>query len=543
MPWRLTLMLALVCGVSIMARAEVALTVTDRAGVARVAAPVRGGVPFARGELPECTTARLVDADGADLPCAVRPIARWWDGSVKWLLVDTQVDLSASGQVALRLLPGETPPRERALTVSETDAAITVDTGPARFVFAKDRFGLPAAAWADRDGDGTAETQVVAAPGEFACEVEHEPPGEPNEEEWLRDAAGSGRERFVAAPEGDYRAEIESASDLRAVVKLSGWLVNDEGRRLLQYVIRAHASAGSPELRVAVSFGDARIELRVPVRPGQTLVIATNPPRRYSDMLAWIERQVEAHPGQVERQSLGRSAEGRDIPIVRECDCAADHQRLVVLAGQHPSEHSGNWACEGIVEWLLSPIREAREIGRQFDIAVIPMINPDGNVHGLSGANAEGINLYPDFTGAANGEAPKATENRLLWRWLSEEFQPEVLLHFHGYMGWRRFSTPPGDGMYLLRDAERVYSPERLAAYRAIGARFTFETPALTASWRPGVLGEESLEHNLALRLGTLSAFYEINSAWVGAFEQFRRGPQVLAALARALMLDAPVDV
>lgn len=293
----------------------------------------------------------------------------------------------------------------------------------------------------------------------------------------------------------------------------------------------------------AVSFGDARIELRVPVRPGQTLVIATNPPRRYSDMLAWIERQVEAHPGQVERQSLGRSAEGRDIPIVRECDCAADHQRLVVLAGQHPSEHSGNWACEGIVEWLLSPIREAREIGRQFDIAVIPMINPDGNVHGLSGANAEGINLYPDFTGAANGEAPKATENRLLWRWLSEEFQPEVLLHFHGYMGWRRFSTPPGDGMYLLRDAEQLYSPERLAAYRAISARFTFETPALTASWRPGVLGEESLEHNLALRLGTLSAFYEINSAWVGAFEQFRRGPQVLAALARALMLDAPVDV
>lgn len=254
MPWRLTLMLALVCGVSIMARAEVALTVTDRAGVARVAAPVRGGVPFARGELPECTTARLVDADGADLPCAVRPIARWWDGSVKWLLVDTQVDLPAGGTAPLRLLPGEVPPRTRALGISETDAVITIDAGAARFVFAKDRFGLPAAAWADLDGDRTAETQVVAAPGEFACEVEHEPPGEPNEEEWLRDAAGSGRERFVAAPEGDYRAEIESASDLRAVVKLSGWLVNAEGRRLLQYVIRAHASAGSPELRVAVTF-------------------------------------------------------------------------------------------------------------------------------------------------------------------------------------------------------------------------------------------------------------------------------------------------
>jgi len=168
---------------------------------------VRGGVPFARGELAACDSARLVDAAGNDLPCAVRPIAHWWDGSVKWLLVDTQVDLPASGGAEPRLLPGEAPSWTRALGVSEAADEITVDTGRARFVFSKRSFGLPAAAWADLDGDSEAETRVIEAPGEFVCEVEHTPPGEPNEEEWLRDVAGGERERFMAAPPGRLRRQ------------------------------------------------------------------------------------------------------------------------------------------------------------------------------------------------------------------------------------------------------------------------------------------------------------------------------------------------
>ncbi len=45
-----------------------------------------------------------------------------------------------------------------------------------------------------------APTQVVDGGGEFVCEVEHEPPGEPQEENWLRGAAGAERERFPAGP-------------------------------------------------------------------------------------------------------------------------------------------------------------------------------------------------------------------------------------------------------------------------------------------------------------------------------------------------------
>jgi hypothetical protein len=257
------------------ARIEVPLAVKNHTGVALTNAPVRGGVPFARGVLKDGEGMRLVDTSGKDLPCQSRTIARWYDGSVKWLLVDTLLDLPAGGEMKMTLVPVEkeavanageqskpgkifslfsgNKQSSKKVTVEQKEGGIILDTGAARFSFSTNRFGLPSEAWADLDGDGKAETQVVKEPGEFVCEVEHKL-GSPTEENWLRESLKGPREKFTAAPSGDYKAEVESANDLRAVIKISGWLVNESGRRLIQYVIRAHACAGSAELRICPTF-------------------------------------------------------------------------------------------------------------------------------------------------------------------------------------------------------------------------------------------------------------------------------------------------
>jgi hypothetical protein len=194
---------------------------------------------------------RLTGEDGHPLPCQARPLARWYDGSIKWLLVDTQVSLAPDQQVRLRLEPGAPTPPKMQVTVAETPAAVTVDTGTARFVFSRNAFGCPSAMWLDLDGDGACEAQAAAAAGsEFVCEVQHDSPGAPNEENWLRAAGAGPRERFVATMAGDYTVAVENANALRAVVRLSGWLTNAAGRRLIQYIIRAHACAGRSELRL-----------------------------------------------------------------------------------------------------------------------------------------------------------------------------------------------------------------------------------------------------------------------------------------------------
>jgi AraC-like DNA-binding protein len=289
----------------------------------------------------------------------------------------------------------------------------------------------------------------------------------------------------------------------------------------------------------SVVFHEDHLELCVPVEAGKTLYLATNVPLRYSELTQWIERVLRLHGNAVRAESLGRSVEGRDIPILRLG--TPGRPKLLALAGMHSSEHSGVFGCQGIVEYLTSRIRDARRMVNGFDIAVIPMLNPDGNVHGYSGGTAErlALNNSLDFVGAAANQPPQTHENRLLWRWLGEEFTPDFCLHFHAYLGWKRNADFPFDAIYLLEQPDALLSAPRAAQHRAIVDRLRFETPAFSAHWGiTGTFTPDMFEYQLAEHRDTISILYEINAGSVGPSEQFRRGPQVLGEIGRALLDD-----
>jgi len=287
----------------------------------------------------------------------------------------------------------------------------------------------------------------------------------------------------------------------------------------------------------AVAFHERHIEVRVPVTGGTELTLASNPPRRYSDMLEWIAGLSADCGVRMRIESIGASAEGRDIPVVRLPGPRPGRPKFLVLAGQHPSEHSGVWASEGIVEYCLSQITEARALADRFDLAVIPMVNPDGNVKGLCAANAEGVNLCTGFAEAAEGVTPNGSENQRLWAWLCDEFRPDALLHFHGGMGWRSFADPPYDGAVLsARPTDRDQAEDaRVSAQRAVRDRLLFEAPGLASRKGGEVLGPDYLECQLASAFGAVGVLYHVNAGAVGVGEQFRRGPQVFSAMARGL--------
>ena len=276
---------------------EVDLTVTNHTGVALNAQPLRGGVPFARGALMN-PQVQLVDEQARPIPCRSRPTARWYDGSIKWLLVDTQVSLEPEQQVSLRLMSGTGPAPANGVTALNRPDEIIVDSGPARFAFSRKEFGCPTAVWVDLDGDDRCETQATSGPAQFVCEIEHTPPGEPQEENWLRDSAGGEREKFVARADSDYHVEVESANDLRAVIKLSGWLTNPAGRKLIRYVIRAHAFAGRPELLLCPTFVYAGKPKEDFIR---SMVIAF--PRAHEGVATWSIGGETVHSGTLSRQT------------------------------------------------------------------------------------------------------------------------------------------------------------------------------------------------------------------------------------------------
>ena len=304
----------------------------------------------------------------------------------------------------------------------------------------------------------------------------------------------------------------------------------------------------------SVTFHETHLELHIPIAPGTVMHVVNTVPLRYSDLMTWTKAMKDKHGDRLEVGAVGKSVEGRDIPFLRIRKRGKKLPKLFVLAGQHSSEFGGIWGCEGIVEYALSQIAEAREITDHFDLALVPMVNPDGNVHGNSGANAEqlDVNICNDFKGAAEGKLPRTHENRLLWKWLCSTFPPCASLHFHGYLGWKRRGDYPGDGVYCFAEPEKLFGDRprpawavggrRRAMMQAMLDRLLFETPGFTAHWRTtGTLTDSTLEYQLAQKFGTVGVLYEINAGCVGPAEQFQRGPEVLGAVVRALVRDAPM--
>lgn len=289
----------------------------------------------------------------------------------------------------------------------------------------------------------------------------------------------------------------------------------------------------------AVKFHDDHIELNLRIDAGALLHVATNPPWRCSDYQRWID---SLRPQGLRIESIGQSIEARPIHAIRLGSTGEKKPRLLVLAGMHASEHGGVWAARGIVEFLMSRIDRAKKIAQGFDIAVVPMLNPDGNAHGHAGGSPQRlkVNNSLDFAMNEAGVSPAYRENQILWRWLMEQFQPEVCLHFHGYLGRRRFGDEPCDGVYVHEDIDAAYpQAHRRDAYRAMIDRIRFDTSGYTAHWfAGGSFVPDMLEVALTRHLGTLSLLYEVNCGTTGIASQMQRGPQVLEALAGALLND-----
>ena len=96
--------------------------------------PVRLGVPFTRGVLKDETTLNLLNSEGKVLPLQAMPLARWVDGSVKWLECDFVADVPESGDAVFRLKRGNGPDKkDNPFRFVKMEKSWQIDTGAAIF--------------------------------------------------------------------------------------------------------------------------------------------------------------------------------------------------------------------------------------------------------------------------------------------------------------------------------------------------------------------------------------------------------------------------
>ncbi|MGC1330935.1 M14 family metallopeptidase, partial [Pseudomonas sp.] len=122
----------------------------------------------------------------------------------------------------------------------------------------------------------------------------------------------------------------------------------------------------------------------------------------------WLINQAVSHAG-LQLLAVGKSAEGRDLQLLRKGDGAPGKRKVWIIAQQHPGEHMAEWFMEGVIERLaLHDDSELNALLAEADLYLIPHMNPDGSFHGHLRTNAMGKDL-----------------NRA-WQQASAEFSPEV---------------------------------------------------------------------------------------------------------------------
>ncbi len=218
---------------------DVPLGVEEPSGVPRRSWPVTSGIPLAQGALFEAENVTLLTEAEQIAPLQTGVLARWPDGSVRWLLLDFQVDLAARQKKQFTLRTGvkaSAPPLSSPVQVSAQGRGTTIETGPLRLYLSREGFDPLGAVWLDRNHDGHfANEERVTGSGGGGL--------------FVRDP---GRQRFEA---GQAPAEmvVEEAGPLRACVRIAGRHGAGDGS-MFSYVLRLHAFRGQPFVRCSYTF-------------------------------------------------------------------------------------------------------------------------------------------------------------------------------------------------------------------------------------------------------------------------------------------------
>lgn len=187
------------------------------------------GTPWPQGEVDAASEFTLESESGTSLPVQSWPLAYWPDGSLKWTgHAIAPVELNVG---ALTLTPGEAARSEQSLRIVENNRSIRVDTGVIQAVIAKS---------GDRPIQSiTRGNRQTLNDGRLVILSQNQP--EPD----------VGQPLTVKSFTGQLdRVTLEQEGPVRAVVKLEGKHVGEDGRAWIPFVVRLYFYAGDDSVRM-----------------------------------------------------------------------------------------------------------------------------------------------------------------------------------------------------------------------------------------------------------------------------------------------------
>ncbi|MDR7300536.1 M14 family metallopeptidase [Haloactinomyces albus] len=116
----------------------------------------------------------------------------------------------------------------------------------------------------------------------------------------------------------------------------------------------------------------------------------------YTETVAELDKAAAEHADLARKSSVGSSAEGRDIPVLKISDNVTEDENepeVLFTCNQHAREHLTTEMCLHIVQRYTDGYSTDPAIAEMVDtreIWVVPMVNPDGSVYDVAGFGYRG---------------------------------------------------------------------------------------------------------------------------------------------------------
>jgi hypothetical protein len=305
---------------------EVPLSVTESAGVERLAAPISGGVPLPRGRFKADQPFTVTAEDGRALPAQVVPLVVETDGTLRWVLVDFQDDVAAgaTNRYVLRA-GGATVAPKTPLRIDSDPTGVAVDTGAIRFGVAKEKpFGL-------FDSVAIGGKRVVIG-GEVGYEQLHGRTGWNDPSPWRRRTLGAGPPDSVKLHHfGPMRVTIEVAgrfADDPLGAGYKAWITAWSGRS--DVLVKYKLCNSNPERYTALPVGRSLIALRLDRPGGKTLLGAKEPIEVGGE--GWLHQGLFLHHTWQDIAGAVKAGDGADV----------------LWTGNGPADRPAGWIAAGL---------------------------------------------------------------------------------------------------------------------------------------------------------------------------------------------------
>jgi len=162
-------------------------------------------------------------------------------------------------------------------------------------------------------------------------------------------------------------------------------------------------------------------------------------PYTFSRLQRYLERLSSSSPAHIRRRSLCQTLGGFscDLLTITDFDCTPEQMRrrrgVVLTARVHPGESNASWIMQGILDFLCSSCARASVLRDHFVFKIVPMLNPDGVIHGNYRCSLAGVDLNRRWAKPSKKLNPSIYYTKQMIRKLQETREVFVFCDIHGH--------------------------------------------------------------------------------------------------------------